>query len=156
MALQNKYVIVKDRKTEEIIYVSYLGRKGFGVKPRNHVLSDEMIKVNEMVIINPTLIRKLVDKKCKRTLEKIIRLLSFMYDDHDDSGGTCGLILDEIARFKNLLENKYQEYMEEEDFKLTLKKLEIIKNEVELRQRKIYEQIFSYDAKNTLGKKSGR
>ena len=145
MALQNKYVIVKDRKTEEIIYVSYLGRKGFGVKPRNHVLSDEMIKVNEMVIINPTLIRKLVDKKCKRTLEKIIRLLSFMY-----------LILDEIARFRNLLENKYQEYMEEEDFKLTLKKLEIIKNEVELRQRKIYEQIFSYDEKNIMGKKSGR
>ena len=79
-----------------------------------------------------------------------------MYDDHDDSGGTCGLILDEIARFRNLLENKYQEYMEEEDFKLTLKKLEIIKNEVELRQRKIYEQIFSYDEKNIMGNKSGR
>ena len=156
MAFENKYIITKDKNTKEITYIRFESKKGFGVKPRNNVLSNQMVKVDEMVIINPSLIEKLVDKKCKRTLEKIIHLLTFMYEDEDGDSGSCELILDEITRFKNLLETKYQEYMDFEDYKLTLKKLEIIKAEVELRKRKIYDQFLMNYEENLNSKKGGR
>ena len=42
--------------------------------------------------------------------------------------------LNEIEKFRQLLDSKYKEYMEEKEYKLYLKKLEIIENEVKLRK----------------------
>ena len=43
-------------------------------------------------------------------------------------------LLNEIAKFKELLDTKYKEYMKEKEYKLMLKKLEILENEVKLRK----------------------
>ena len=78
---------------------------------------------------------KLVSKKCKRTMEKIIMMTSIVDNtDEDDADSFFGLILDEVTRFKSLLDEKYKDYMEKEEHKLLLKKLEIIEKEMMLRK----------------------
>lgn len=150
--MERKFVVKKDAVSDVITYMEYEKLKGFNVKPKDSMHFDDMINVNEMVIINPTLIEKLVSKKCKRTMEKIITMTSVIDStDEDDSDSFCGLILDEVARFKALLMNKYIDYVEKEEYKLLLKKLEIIEKEVKLRK-----SILLQDYMETKKSKSSR
>jgi hypothetical protein len=130
---ERRFVVTKDAKTEVITYMEYEKLKGFNVKPKKNMDIYDMINVNEMVVINPSLIEKLVSKKCKRTLESIIKMLSVIYEDGDEGDEPLQRALDELAKFKAQVENKYKEYMKEKEFKLLLKKIEILRREVLLR-----------------------
>ena len=136
MNISKRFIITKDELDNAITYIEYEKRKGFDVKPKKDIDIEHMINVEKMVIINPSLIEKLVDKKCKRTLEKILKMTSIIYTEEDEDDGEAGLnlILNEIRKFKDLLQHKYNEYMKEKEYKLLLKKLEIIENEVKLRK----------------------
>ena len=99
-----------------------------------------MINVDEMILINPSLIEKLISKKCTKTFDRILKMISVVSDDEDDDTG-YSLILDEIARFKNLLMSKYKDYMEEKEYELSLKKLKLLKEEVEHRKNALIETL---------------
>lgn len=146
MEPSRKFIVKKDAKTEVITYMEYENLKGFNVKPKHNINFEDMINVEEMIVINPGLIEKLVDKKCKRTFEKIITMISIASEEDDDEGdASFMLILDEIERFKNLIINKYKNYIEEKEYETLLKKLEILKAEIERRRNYILEKELNYE-----------
>ena len=132
--MTKRFVVTKDENTQTITYKEYDSLKGYDFKPKNKLSKEDIINVDEMVIINPSLIEKLISKKCKKTLERILKLRSFIYDDDETGEESVTLALNEIAKFKELLDTKYKEYMKEKEYKLMLKKLEILENEVKLRK----------------------
>lgn len=132
--MKKNFVVKKNEEENTITYMEYEKRKGFKVKPKNKVNIDDMINVNEMIIINPSLIEKLIDKKSERTLNKLFKMLSLLGDEEDDDAGFM-VILDEVARFKNLVMSKYIEYMKEEKYKILLKKIEILEEEIKARRK---------------------
>ncbi len=138
MAVSKRFIVTKDNITEAITYLEYEKIKGLDFKPKKDKELTDIINVEKMVIINPSLIKKLIDKKCKRSLEKIIKMTAVIYNEDDeddgDADGNLNFVLGEIAKFRELLKNKYQEYMEEKEYKLLLKKLDIIENEIKLRK----------------------
>lgn len=146
MEPSRKFIVKKDAKTEVITYMEYENLKGFNVKPKHNINFEDMINVEEMIVINPGLIEKLVDKKCKRTFEKIIKMISIASEEDDDEGDSSFmLILDEIERFKNLIINKYKSYIEEKEYETLLKKLDILKAEIEHRRNYILEKELNYE-----------
>lgn len=145
--MTKRFVVTKDENTQTITYKEYDSLKGYDFKPKNKLSKEDIINVDEMVIINPSLIEKLISKKCKKTLERILKLISFIYDDDETGEESVTLALNEIAKFKELLDTKYKEYMKEKEYKLMLKKLEILENEVKL--RKLY-----LNSKENIEKKS--
>ena len=132
--MTKRFVVTKDENTQTITYKEHDSLKGYDFKPKNKLSKEDIINVDEMVIINPSLIEKLISKKCKKTLERILKLISFIYDDDETGEESVTLALNEIAKFKELLDTKYKEYMKEKEYKLMLKKLEILENEVKLRK----------------------
>ena len=132
--MTKRFVVTKDENTQTITYKEYDSLKGYDFKPKNKLSKEDIINVDEMVIINPSLIEKLISKKCKKTIERILKLISFIYDDDETGEESVTLALNEIAKFKELLDTKYKEYMKEKEYKLMLKKLEILENEVKLRK----------------------
>lgn len=132
--MTKRFVVTKDEITQTITYKEYNNFKGYDVKPKNKLSKEDIINVDEMVIINPSLIEKLISKKCKKTLERILKFISFIYDDDETGEESVELALNEIAKFKELLDTKYKEYMKEKEYKLMIKKLEILENEVKLRK----------------------
>lgn len=149
--MDKRFVVKKDAKTDVITYMEYEKLKGFSVKPKNNITFEDMINVDEMILINPSLIEKLISKKCSRTFDKIVKMFSIVSDDADDSDSGYMLILDEIERFKNLLINKYQKYMEEKEYEFNLKKLELLKQEIENRRVSLIETL---DVEYKKGKSS--
>ncbi len=145
MSNEKKYVVKKDARTDVITYMEYENIKGFSVKPKSNVSFEDMINVNEMILINPSLIEKLISKKCTRTFDKAVKMLSVVESDSDEDDDDAGymLVLDELARFKDLLISKYKKYMDEKEFEVTLKKLELLEQEVEHRKRAILDDFYS-------------
>lgn len=133
MAISRRFVVKKDAHEETITYMEYEKLKGFNVKPKDSFEMDDMINVNEMIIINPGLIEKLVFKKCKRRLEKIILMLSVVYEDESTDDGNIEMVLDEMEKFKTMLRKKYKEYLKKEEYKLYIKKIEILESEARIR-----------------------
>lgn len=152
MSSERKFVVKKDAKTDVITYMEYEKLKGFNVKPKDNFNFEDMINVNEMIIINPTLIEKLIDKKCKRTLEKILTIMTIIDDDSDDDT-PFDLVLDELERFKSLVRGKYKEYMEQEKYKLVMKKIEIIEKELNLRKSVRVQEILEEESRRSKPKR---
>ena len=137
MSVSKRFIVTKNELNDAITYLEYEKLHGFDVKPKGKIPMENMINVEKMVVINPSLIEKLVDKKCKRMLERILKMTSVIYnDDADDDSDNNGLneILNELNKFRNLIQNKYKEYMSQKEYKLLLKKLEIVENEIKLRK----------------------
>lgn len=153
MEITKRFVVSKDEKTEVVKYSEYEKLKGYDVKPKKDLKIEDMINVNEMVVINPSLIEKLVDKKCKRSLEKILKMLSVICDeDNDDSDTDLSFVLSEIEKFKQLIEHKYKEYMKDKEYKLLLKKLGILESEAKLRRLAITNKLKEEPEKKSKGR----
>lgn len=149
---EKRFVVKKDAKSDVITYMEYEKLKGFNVKPKDSLNFEDMINVNEMIIINPTLIEKLIDKKCKRTLEKILTIMTIIDDDSDDDT-PFDLVLDELERFKSLVRGKYKEYMKQEKYKLVMKKIEIIEKELNLRKSVRVQEILEEESRRSKPKR---
>ncbi len=151
MGVSKRFVVTKEQIKGAITYLEYERINGVSFKPKKSDFED-MINVSKVVVINPSLIEKLVDKKCKRTLEKLIKMTGVIYDQDDEEGDTgLSFILNEIEKFRQLLDSKYKEYMKEKEYKLYLKKLEIIESEVKLR-KKVLEARLAMDSKKSKGR----
>lgn len=133
MAISRRFVVKKEAQEETITYMEYEKLKGFNVKPKDSLEIEDMINVNEMIVINPGLIEKLVSKKCKRRLEKIIMMLSVVYEDESCDDGSIEMVLDELEKFKSMIRKKYKDYLKKEEYKLYLKKIEILESEARIR-----------------------
>ena len=133
MAISRRFVVKKEAHEETITYMEYEKLKGFNVKPKDSLEIEDMINVNEMIVINPGLIEKLVSKKCKRRLEKIIMMLSVVYEDESCDDGSIEMVLDELEKFKSMIRKKYKDYLKKEEYKLYLKKIEILESEARIR-----------------------
>ena len=134
MGVSKRFIVTKKQMEGAITYLEYERIHGVSFKPKKSEF-DDMINVSKVVVINPSLIEKLVDKKCKRTLEKLIKMTGIIYEQEDEDGDVgLSFILNEMEKFRQLLDSKYKEYMDAKEYKLYLKKLEIIENEVKLRK----------------------
>lgn len=150
---EKRFVVKKDAKSDVITYMEYEKLKGFNVKPKDSLNFEDMINVNEMIIINPTLIEKLIDKKCKRTFEKILTIMTIIDDGDSDDDTPFDLVLDELERFKSLVRGKYKEYMKQEKYKLVMKKIEIIEKELNLRKSVRVQEILEEESRKSKPKR---
>lgn len=128
------YLIVKEKDKKEITYFEYDKLKGFNMTSKNkNIKLKDAINVNKMIIINPSFIEKLINRKINNKFKKLIDLLSNICDSEDDPSGVLMHALNEIEKFKRELINKYVEYMNKEQLKLLNKKIQILEHEVTMR-----------------------
>ena len=150
--MEKTYTIVKEQHNGEKVYIDYTKFKGFKVKPRNHVKYDG-IKVNSLVIIKPSFIEKLLKKKIKRKLDFYLQyIISIMDNDNDEEGetGNLRLALDDLERYKSIVEYKYRKYLDQKYINLLLKKIELLEREIKMKL--IYKQEEVYDMEEVRGK----
>ena len=133
MAKEERFLVIKNKDSKEIKYFEYEKIKGYNITPKNNVKFEDAINVNRMILINPTLIEKMVDKKVKRKFDYLINMMSIVCDNEDETGEGLYLALDEAAKFRNELFNKYKNYIKDEKFQLLEKKIAILEDELNLR-----------------------
>lgn len=139
MGTTKKFLVVKNKDEKLIKYFEYEKLKGYKITPNKNVKFEDAINVDTMILISPSLIEKMVEKKVKRKLTYLINMMSYICDSDDDNNTADGLFfaLNEVEKFRNELYNKYKNYIKEEKMMLLDKKVAILEDELKLRLRYI-------------------
>lgn len=123
------YNIVKKNNDGSIVMLSFDKLNGFDISPKNKIKYDGIV-VNKMVILNKTLIEKLLKRKIKLKLESYLKLIMRLVENDDSDGDTLREVLDDLARYKSIIKNKYIKYLDEVYINVLKKKIEIIEYEL--------------------------
>lgn len=129
MKTSNRYVLCKNSKNKEIVYINYDVKDGFKFKPKNKVKYSG-VKVNEMVIINPSFIEKVLKRKVKNKLDKYLQVLIALLESEDEDPTSLRHALNDLEKYRRTVINKYRIYLDKKYVDLLLKKLDVIEREL--------------------------
>ena len=124
---KKNYYLKKDKKTGEVIYLEYDKIKGYNITPKSNIY--DAITVNKIVFVNPSLSEKIIKKKISIKLKNL--------EDIDNSGSTdedgVRQSLMDAERLKLMILNEYRKYLGNTYQSLTLKKIQIIINQLRIK-----------------------
>ena len=122
-----QYFISKKNYKGEVVFVNYDKANGYKLNPKNNYQYDG-IKVNEMIVIKPSLIEKIIKRKIKNRLDFYLKIIIENLDgDNDDD---TRIALGDLERYKKVIKEKYSIYLDEKYMALLNKKIGLIENEL--------------------------
>ena len=131
--MKKSYTIIKANNKGEITLETIEKINGYKVKPKNKCNYKGM-KVNKMVVINPSFIEKVLKRKIKMKLEFYLNYIINLIDQDDDDDD-IRKALDELERFKETVEYKYRKYLDDKYVNLLHKKISLIEHEIKLKKQ---------------------
>ncbi len=131
--LMSKYYIC-DKENNEIVYgyLNYNKVDGFRIKPRNNLEYDG-IEVGRLILVEPTLIEKVLKRKTKIKLNAYLNFLISILDSEDDESSDLSLVLDDTKKYKALIMNKYSKFLNPIYIKELLYRVKFVEDELKAR-----------------------
>lgn len=130
--MTKNYVVSKKNNKGEITFVDY-NVEGFKITPKNNI--EYPIEVNSMMIMKPSFIEKILKKKIKR---KLNLYLNYIIEESGDDD-SCREALNNINRYKDIVEYKYRKYLDDKYINLLLKKINLL--EKKIKSNLIYKEL---------------
>ena len=134
MFFNKRFLIVKNKGEKTIKYMEYNPDEGYKVSPKGNLRFEDAINIDKMVIISPTLISKMIDKKANKRIAYLLKLLNFIDNNDDSADEAIDLALDQATRFRQEIINKYAKYLDDEHQEFLNNKISIIEEELKLRK----------------------
>lgn len=145
----NRYLVNKTNRWNTIASLDYAKLLGYDVTPKNTRNYGGII-VNKLVIIKRSFIERILKKKIQRKLELYLKfLLDFIASDGED-GGALSEVLNDVTRYRDILNYRYRKYLGDKYIDLLLKKIDILEYELKVKQYNIMENT----NEETIGSKS--
>lgn len=148
---KKRYVVQKDRKKAEKVTFSCKKIDGFHITPHNRV-NHPGISVNSMLLVKPSLIEKLLKKKNQRKLDYYLQyIISLINSDEGttDDDSTLRTALNDLTRYREIVEYKYRKYLDDKYINLLLKKIALLEHEI--KSRMVYkEQVQTYSSRQSI------
>ena len=98
-------------------------------------------KITKIEICNKKMVHPLVSKKVQKKYNNLIKLLTDLLVDDDDSGDTFREALNQIERFRIMIKNKYRSFLSKEEIEEMSKKLLILQKEAKKRLMDVHENM---------------
>ncbi len=127
-----KYLLVKDKKKESL-ETDLKKISGFVFNPQNNIKYDGIL-VDEVKLAKPEFVEKILKKKIKRKLSLYTQLIIELIDSSDEDDGTIDIVLNDLERYKRVINNNYKAYLSKKYLDLLLKKIDLLQNELKTKQ----------------------
>jgi len=142
MSSNKNYYISKDEKTNNTIYLELDKIDGYEITPKAKKKNE--ISVNKIIFVNNEISEKIIRRKIEHKIETLLQELRQMDEEGTDEGSVKrSLMTAEKLRIQII--NNYVKYLGHTYESLTLKKIQIIINELRFKLFTI-EQIKKQDA----------
>ena len=142
------YVIKKKNKNNEIVYMEY-SMPGQTFIPKKIV---SYLDVKNVKVIDNKLNDTISTIKFEQKMHQLLKLVTFYLNNDDDASTDTGLVLDEITLIKGILLNRYKKYLAKNKTDLFLKKINVIEQEVKIKDLKIKSNLLDANKKHEEGK----
>lgn len=143
MISKKNYYISKTPKSSETVYLEIENYDGYEIKPK--AKKKDEIEVNKIVFVNPEFSEKIIRKKIDKKILNLLNALKKMDEEGTDEGSIKRSLMD-AEKLRIQIINNYVKYLGHTYESLTLKKIQIIINELRFRlfTLKQYEMEESY------------
>lgn len=139
MAKEKAYVIDKHKYDKQEVKIDNSKMNGFKMTPKNEIAYDGVV-VNSLLLMKPGFIEKVLKKKNKRKLEYYLQyMMDLTESDDDQTPTTIAMALNDLTRYKDVIEYKYRKYLDDKYIDILLKKINLL--ERELKTKLIYKQM---------------
>lgn len=127
------FLLKKDDRTDEIIIMNY-ENGGYTFKPGNK--TKNRFKVNQITIIKPSMIDAILTTKFNKKYRQLVMIVFniLQSSDEETSEGDIMIALDEVAKLREIILNKYQKFLSHEKEEKFVKQLRILENELRAKQ----------------------
>lgn len=130
----NTYAIQKDVSNKRV------GRKkmvigGYEMKP-NLKKHPSMVSVDHVTIVSPNLYENTLLKQFRIAYKKLFKKVILVLEE-DSTGTDSALALDEVAKMKAILKEKYKHHVSKKEYHKMWKKLSILQSELQQKQEMI-------------------
>ena len=130
MKRQN-YYLHKDSKTGSITYLEYDKIDGYKITPKTKV--EDAIKVNKVIIVNPSFSEKIIKKKIDIKLRHLLNVLATIDEDGGGDEDFISKSLMDAEKLRTTVLNNYVKYLGHTYEVLTMKKLQVIINQLRIK-----------------------
>ena len=128
--MERNYYLHKNKKTGEIVYFEYEKIKGYPITPKTKI--EDAIEVSKIMFVNPSLKEKLLKKKVEIKIRYLLKLLEIMDTEGADEGTIKQSIIEAEKLRVNIL-NRYIKYFGNTFGSYSIKKINIILNQLKIR-----------------------
>ncbi len=137
----NERYYICDKDNNEIVYgyIDYNKVHGFKIKPQNNI-PYEGIEVSRLVLVKPKLIENVLKRKTKHKLNAYLTFLFTVIDDDDEDPDNLKLVIDDVARYKNIIMNKYSKFLDKKYIKQLLNKVGMVELELKAKLKELTKQ----------------
>ena len=127
------FLLVKGNNAKEVVFYDYKSEDGYKLKAKKKQNFMDTIQIDEIIIIKPSMIDKMVNKKISKKFDRLINMIQIVCDNDDETGEGYRIALNEAEKFKMELWNKYKKFLSSQKLELMIKKIEILEDELKLR-----------------------
>ena len=111
--MEKTYRLKKEKKKKKIKSCNLKKIDGYIFTPKNKIKYPG-ITVTKFKAVNPEIIEKLLKKKVKKKLEVYLQYLFYLLNESNDEPGATDMVLDDLARYQQMVKNCYQKYLGEQ------------------------------------------
>ena len=154
--VNKKYHLSKTKKEKEAVNIDFNKLNGYKVNPK--VKEKDGILVNKIVFVDDEFSEKIIRKKINMKIDYLLKQLKLMQDEGTDNGTIKKSLMD-AEKLRVKLINKYVKYLGHNYYGLTLKKIELIIEELnfKLYMKQFYkDQVHYYNSSNEKEGRRGR
>ena len=152
---KNSYYVSKSKKKKETRFLELEKLTGYEVVPKVH--EDGMIGVSKIIFVNDNMAEKVIRKKVDKKINYLLKLIKNIDDDNGSDNGIKKSLMD-AEKLRVQLINNYIKYLGNTYHSLTLKKLDLIIEELKykLYEREFKKQAIYFQKEPKEEKKEGR
>ena len=123
-----KNYICKRIRNGSVVILDKNALEGLNFNPKNN--KNYGISVSKMIIVKQDIVKKLLIKSTKRKLNKFIEFLANLTDDDDTTDASLREALNDLSRYRNIVEYKYKKYLDEKYQEQLIAKIDILEGEI--------------------------
>lgn len=124
----NKYILYKDKKNNDIVYLEYPTKRKLEILPKNQL--ENILSVEKLVIISNDFSKKIVNKIIKKKLKNLVDALIQIIEEDGANSEAISLLIQDCEKFKMTCINKYMEHLTPEQMEELFSKVDLIYNHV--------------------------
>ena len=134
-----KYSLIEDnsKKSDVVFEIN----SSYNFLPKKDIKREDLKSISKVMLVEPTFIENIAKKNIAKKLDIVLKHVKIVLDDETDDEGTS-YVLGELDRLESILLNNYAKYLDIDYVTLIHNKIDLLKNEINLKQMLKVETIY--------------
>lgn len=133
------YSLIEDNSIKSNVVLEI--KDSYNLLPKKDVSRDELKSISKVMVVEPSFVETLAKNNINKKLEILIKQVQIVLDDETDDEGTV-YVLGELDRLESIILKSYAKYLDLDYMTLIQNKIDLLKNEINLKQMLKVQTVF--------------